>query len=139
MRLFVLALVLIAAVAVFAEDDDDEDSWLSFKLQFGKLFLSKGKETKRRAAFKKNKAKIDELEAAAEAGEISWYPRMYAFHDLDHEEMKARLTGLQVTEEEKSADIPVETPTSRVAAPESYDSRSKGYISAPRDQGSCGM
>lgn len=139
MRLFVLALVLIAAVAVFAEDDDDESDWQSFKLQFGKLFLSKGKETKRRAAFKKNKAKIDELEAAAEAGEIGWYPKMYAFHDLEHEEMKARLTGLQVTEEEKSADIPVETPTSRAAPPESYDSRSKGYISSPRNQGSCGM
>lgn len=136
MRLFVLALVLIASVAVFAEDESD---WQAFKLQFGKLFLSKGKEIKRRNAFKRNKAKIDELKAASEAGDISYTPKLYSFHDLDHEEMKARLTGLKVTEEELSTDIAVETPTSRAAPPSTYDSRSKGYIGAPRDQGSCGM
>jgi cathepsin L len=137
MKLFVLALVLVAASAVCAMDDDEAD-WQRFKLQFGKLFLSKGKETKRRAAFKVNKAKLDELAVAADAGEISYRPKMYAFHDLEHEEMKARLTGLKVSEEELNKDAVVEVPTSRQSIPATFDARDKGWISAPRNQGSCG-
>lgn len=131
MKFFVLALVIISTAAVLADDDAD---WLQFKMKFGKMFLSKGKEEKRKLAFKKNKAKINNLQAAAQSGKISYEPAMYAFHDLEPEEMIARMTGLK--RKDLDANVRVEKPSVRATIPASYDS--KKYLGAVRDQKNCG-
>lgn len=134
MKLLILLLITICIVATFA---DDEADWQAFKMQFGKLFLSKGKEAKRRAAFKKHKATIDELKAAADAGEITYEPKMYAFHDLEPQEIKARLTGLKSPETQvEYEEVSVET---RQTPPTNYDSRTVIPFNPPKDQGQCGM
>lgn len=131
MKLFVLALVLISAAAVLADEDAD---WLQFKMKFGKMFLSKGKEEKRKQAFKAHKAVHDELQAASEAGDISYEPAIYAFHDLEPEEIIARMTGLEAVEDDDS--VEVEVPVSRQALERNWDS--KAYLGAVRNQKSCG-
>lgn len=129
MKLFILALVVIAAVAVIA---DDEEDWQNFKLQHGKLFLSPGKEAKRKAAFKAHKAVHDSLQAAAAAGEISYEPAIYAFHDLEPEEISARLKGLKKTD----VAAVIEKPESRATPPINYSSVS--ILGAVKDQQQCG-
>lgn len=132
MKLFILSLVVLLAVVAFADDDDND--WQAFKVKFGKMFLSKGKEEKRRAAFKKNKAVLDDLQAKADAGHISFEPAIYAFHDLEPEEMLARMTGLE--EGEFNEATAVKQPALRQTFATNYST--VNVLGAVRDQKSCG-
>lgn len=132
-----LTVVLVAALCTVAVFADDEADWTAFKMQFGKLFLSKGKEAKRRAAFKQHKTTIDQLQAAAEAGDITYEPKLYAFHDLEPEEIRARLHGLKSPEKENT-DVEEETVVSRQTPPTNYDARTVIPFNAPKNQGQCG-
>lgn len=133
MKLFLLALVIISATAVFADGDAD---WQNFKMQFGKLFLSPGKEAKRKAAFHVNKAVHDDLKAASAAGDIAFEPAIYAFHDLSTEDFLARMTGLEHDESSESDSAEAVVATKRQNIPTDYDS--KAYLGAIRNQQQCG-
>lgn len=132
LKLLTLALVLLLAVVVIA--DNDEAHWQAFKEKFGKSFPTKFKEDKHRAAFKKNKAVHDRLQRKANAGVIKFEPAMYSFHDLDPKDMLARMTGLQ--KGEFAPATPVKPPVSRATFPINYSSVS--ILGAVRDQGQCG-
>lgn len=132
MKLLITILVAIFAVVVIA---DHETDWLAFKVKFGKLFLSKDKETKRKLAFKKHKAILDDLQAKSEAGEILYEPAVYAFHDLEPEEFLARMTGAVLRKNDES-DVEEEFPESRQTLPTNYSS--VGILGAIKNQLQCG-
>lgn len=134
MKIFIILLATICLSAVFA---DDESDWEEFKHIFKKRFLSKDREVKRRAAFKRNKAMIAQLKREADANIISYEPAIYSFHDLTPEEIRAQKTGLKVNEEALPFFDAVET-RAVTNLPTDYDSRDSLQFNDARDQGECG-
>lgn len=139
MKFLVLFFVTIALANVFADSisDEEEQAWREFKLEHGKMFLSKNKEGTRKKTFLQNRAKVIELKAASDSGKLKYTPKLYSFADLSDDEFISRYGGFNNEESSK----PVKRtfyPTPRQGLPTSFDSRQKGWIGPVKNQGTCG-
>lgn len=92
---FVIILIL-ATVALVCSDftSEEEKKWQDFKLEHGKLFLSKNKEQERKATFLKNAAEVEAHNEKYERGESSFKQKLYKHADLTPEEFLKKFSGI---------------------------------------------
>ncbi|XP_063703571.1 uncharacterized protein LOC134833241 [Culicoides brevitarsis] len=94
---FFIVLLAVFAVAL-AETEEEQEAWTNFKVQFGKLFLSPGKEKSRKNAFLDNFRDMKQHNEAYERGEYKYPKAIGPTADLTTETFLKRFTGVKVPE-----------------------------------------
>jgi cathepsin L len=134
--LFVLVAVLFGAVAAVPVFDSElNDIWESFKSTHGKTY-SASEESVRRAIFEQNVQRITRHNLEHDLGLHSYTLGINQFADLTAEEFRSiYLRPFKLSE--KSGGSSYLAPQN-VKLPDSVDWRTKGYVTAIKDQGQCG-
>jgi len=122
--IFALSVLAAAASAISFKADP---FWKAYKSTFGKTYESDAEEARRYEVFNKNMAEAAKYNAMDDLAEYG----MTVVSDRFPEEIFSTSEFPEVEGLETA-------PESGVAAPESFDSRSKGWIPAVRNQGQCG-
>ncbi|XP_063703575.1 crustapain-like [Culicoides brevitarsis] len=133
MKVFV-ALLLLAAFAAAEFTKEHEQAWIDFKVEHGKMFLSPGKEKKRKEAFVNNYDRIHEHNKAFERGEAKYKLSITRHADLTFDSFKKRFTGVMRPEVNEN------TPrvTLRGFPPRTLDLRPNKGNAPIKDQNPCG-
>jgi len=127
-----LAVLVPAAMAANVQTKLDVDaSWTAWKLKYQKNYLGAEEETMRKAIFEKNVAYINKHNSQGHAYTLG----MNQFGDLTNAEFQSMY--LRPFKRAANRTTPVHELTN-VAAPDSVDWRSKGYVTPIKDQGQCG-
>lgn len=98
MKFFIL-LFAVVAIAHAEFTAEDEERWLQYKLEHGKLFLSPGKEQVRKETFLENAKKIDTHNARFLRGEVSFVQKINKWSDMPEEEFNAKHLGIILPDE----------------------------------------
>ncbi|XP_063703582.1 uncharacterized protein LOC134833251 [Culicoides brevitarsis] len=140
MKLFVTLLALTGIAAAVADyTKEQEEVWLNFKLDYGKLFLSPGKEKQRKDNFLKNYDEIKAHNEAYEKGESLYEMDVNQYTDLSKETFMKRFTGVVVPEHNKGKGKDREHEVSlRQTPPQKMDLRTHAGVGPIKDQNPCG-
>lgn len=132
---FLIILLVLAATVYTEGTEEEEKQWQEFKLEHGKLFLSPGKEAKRKETFLKNARDVQKHNQAFLKKDATYAKGINKHSDLTDEEFLARFTGVKAPIATVNE---TRTVMLRQTAPASLDLRPQAGVGPIRDQSSCG-
>ncbi|XP_063703574.1 uncharacterized protein LOC134833244 [Culicoides brevitarsis] len=136
---FIILFFAFAALAAASEVDPEiEDAWVDFKVQHGKLFLSPGKEKKRKEAFADNYKSYKVHNAAFERGEIAYPKQIGPYSDLRPQEFMKRFTGVRFDDVKEHHHHKREHVAMRTHTPAVVDLRTDICVGPIKNQNPCG-
>jgi len=114
--------------------------WQQWKLKFAKVYTSVEEEYQRFLTFRSNVKKIKRHNDKAAQGVFSWKMGLNQYSDMDSDEFAQMMHGFKRNYGDSLAKAHASTflVPENVQIPGSVDWRSKGYVTAVKDQGSCG-
>jgi len=125
----------LLVVAISASPLGEQEAFQSFKALHGKTYKNQVEETTRFAVFSKNLREYEAHNALFKQGLVSYEKGVTKFSDLTEEEFIAFLTLRFSAKPELNTSEHVAT---GLAAPATQDWRTKGQVTAIKDQGQCG-
>jgi len=114
------------------------DVWELFKAVHQKTYETEAEDLLRKEIFLNNVQKIEEHNQKFEAGEVSFKLGVNQFADLIESEYRASQLGFKKPEELKSGASGMFVADAGVELPETVDWRTKGAVTAVKNQGQCG-
>jgi len=129
--LFVLALLVAAAAG---RDLRMDTQWRSYKAAFGKAYLVE-EETVRRGIWEDNVAYIQTHNLEADRGLHTFWLGENEYADMTNEEFRNQMNGYVMSGERRSGELHVPSVT---AVNDTVDWRTKGYVTAIKNQERCG-
>lgn len=132
---FLIILLVLAATVYTEGTEEEEKQWQEFKLEHGKLFLSPGKEAKRKETFLKNARDVQKHNQAFLKKDATYAKGINKYSDLTDEEFLARFTGVKAPIATVNE---TRTVMLRQTVPASLDLRPQAGVGPIRDQSSCG-
>lgn len=112
-----------------------EERHTTWMVQFGKVYKDNAEKEKRFQIFKEN---VDYIESSNKAGNKPYKQGINQFTDLTKEEFRATYNGYKTSTRMSSSAIKPFKYENVTAVPPSLDWRTKGVITAIKDQGQCG-
>jgi len=130
-------------IAAYGASNVDDDSWKTFKQNHKKKYSSDDDETRHRAIWKANVAKIEQhnLEADSNPDKVTYKMGINQFTDMTYEEFKETSLGATPPNDTVAIQNDQQSLSRRVSRqmpPASLDLRQRGEVNAVRNQGQCG-
>jgi len=144
MRSALILLVLVATVNAASFSDIIKEEWNAFKLEFKKHYHDDVEERFRFKIFNENRHKIAKHNQLYSTGKVSYKLGLNKYADMLHHEFRETMNGYNFTlrtllrrhsDELKGATF---IPPAHVTVPKSVDWRTRGAVTAVKDQGHCG-
>jgi len=130
--------VLALACCTLAIDVSLNDQWRLWKSVYNKQY-SGAEENVRRAAWEANLEIVNAHNLEADLGVHTFWLGMNAYADLTLDEFVRQMNGYNVSmREQRTQRVPVREFNPSNDLPDSVDWRTKGYVTAVKDQGQCG-
>lgn len=144
MRSVLLLLAVIAYVQAVSFSEVIKEEWHAFKLEHRKHYNDEVEERFRLKIFNENKHKIAKHNQLFAAGKKSYKVALNKYADMLHSEFKETMNGynhtlrklLRSTGDEYTGVTFI--PPAHVTVPKNVDWRTKGAVTAVKDQGHCG-
>jgi len=137
------SFVALACIAVVAATSAEFSAFHNYAKNFGRSYADMEESSFRRSIFEKNHAKIVEHNKMYEAGQVSWFMKMYEDMDLTEEEFMNKRTGLPSITTDftpvNQLDAVIEAKLAKLGpAPKEWSWVSQGKVSSVKNQAQCG-
>ncbi|XP_063145455.1 procathepsin L-like [Candoia aspera] len=141
MRFSILVVVLTWLISLksssTALDPALEDAWRDWKGTHEKEY-AEGEESFRRDIWERNLRMIQEHNREADLGKHTYWLGMNHLGDLTHEEVNQRLSSFQLDgADQLTGNVTFFQASANLQLPKKVDWRTKGYVTAVKDQGDC--
>ncbi|KAL3882323.1 hypothetical protein ACJMK2_028677 [Sinanodonta woodiana] len=114
------------------------DTWVQYKNDYGKSYLSREIEDLRYTIFESNLKLIEGHNARYVMGETSYYLGINQFSDMTELEFLEMLRFVAPNETETNSICSLYLPAQNTVVPDYVDWRQQGYVTPVKDQGHCG-
>ncbi|XP_071491786.1 cathepsin L-like peptidase [Diadema antillarum] len=115
-----------------------EEEWTAWKLKFGKVYADDFEESKRSSIWRENLEFVTKHNVRYDLGEFTYKLGINEYSDLQNHEFVELMTGYQRNISGKATTGSVFLAPENVQIPDSVDWRTKGYVTAVKNQQHCG-
>ncbi|XP_071487862.1 cathepsin L-like peptidase [Diadema antillarum] len=130
--------VLILAACLLGVFGAFEEEWTAWKLKFGKVYADDFEESKRSSIWRENLEIVTKHNVRYDLGEFTYKLGINEYSDLQNHEFVELMTGYRRNISSKATTGSVFLAPENVQIPDSVDWRTKGYVTAVKNQQHCG-